>query len=82
MYLDRRARASRLGSAVAHKLHRPHLATLAVQVRLDAATRLKKAIDDTIAKVFWLGRQTRLNTRTSASMSSIQTNASREGRRY
>jgi len=47
----RRARASKLLSAVAAKLHNPRLATLAYQVRLDAFTRVKKAIDDMIAQL-------------------------------
>merc|ERR1712232_1502372 len=46
---DRRQKASKLLSAVAHKLASPRLATLAVRVRLDAFTRVKKAIDDMIA---------------------------------
>jgi chromosome segregation ATPase len=36
---------------VASKLHSPRLATLATQVRLDAFTRVKKAIDDMIAQL-------------------------------
>jgi len=48
---DRRAKASDLLSKVAHKVHSPRLATLAVQVRLDAFTRVKKAIDDMIAQL-------------------------------
>ena len=36
MHSDRRAQASKLLSAVAHKLQNPRLATLAVRVRLDA----------------------------------------------
>merc|ERR1719454_1107014 len=43
--------ASKVLSAVAHKLQSPRLATLAVQVRLDAFTRVKKAIDDMIAQL-------------------------------
>merc|ERR1712187_570547 len=46
---DRRARASDLLGGVARKLQSPRLATLATQVRLDAFTRVKKAIDDMIA---------------------------------
>merc|ERR1712151_675765 len=46
---DRRARASDLLSSVARKLQSPRLATLATKVRLDAFTRVKKAIDDMIA---------------------------------
>merc|ERR1719458_307371 len=46
-----RAKASKLLSAVAAKFHNPRLATLAYQVRLDAFTRVKKAIDDMIAQL-------------------------------
>merc|ERR1719163_1278390 len=48
---DRRQKASKILSAVAHKLSSPRLATLAVRVRLDAFTRVKKAIDDMIAQL-------------------------------
>jgi len=48
---ERRTQASKLLSDVAHKLLSPRLATLAVQVRLDAFTRVKKAIDDMIAQL-------------------------------
>merc|ERR1719163_1662193 len=51
MQSDRRSKASKLLSAVAHKLSSPRLATLAVSVRLDAFTRVKKAIDDMIAQL-------------------------------
>merc|ERR1711865_699735 len=46
---DRRTRASELLSAAAKKLQSPRLATLAVRARLDAFTRVKKAIDDMIS---------------------------------
>merc|ERR1712151_27793 len=46
---DRRTQVSNLLSSAARKLHNPRLATLATQVRLDAFTRVKKAIDDMIA---------------------------------
>jgi len=46
-----RLQASRLLSDVAHKFSNPRLATLAVQVRLDAFTRVKKAIDDMVAQL-------------------------------
>merc|ERR1719203_2217024 len=36
-------------SKAAEKVHDPRLSTLAVQVRLDAFTRVKKAIDDMVA---------------------------------
>merc|ERR1719401_2218904 len=48
---DRRAEASKMLSQVAHKLQSPRLATLAVKVRLDAFTRVKKAIDDMITQL-------------------------------
>jgi len=48
---SRRAKASKLLMSIAHKSHNPNLATLAVQVRLDAFTRVKKAIDDMIAQI-------------------------------
>merc|ERR1719355_50230 len=51
MHSERRSQASKLLSTVAHKLHSPRLATLAVRVRLDAFTRVKKAIDDMIAQL-------------------------------
>merc|ERR1719498_1580873 len=51
MHSERRAQASKLLSAVAHKLQNPRLATLAVRVRLDAFTRVKKAIDDMVAQL-------------------------------
>merc|ERR1719473_1986720 len=48
---ERRTRASTLLSAVARKLQSPRLATLAAQVKLDAFTRVKKAIDDMIVQL-------------------------------
>merc|ERR1719162_2477264 len=51
MHSERRAQASKLLSAIAHKHNNPRLATLATQVRLDAFTRVKKAIDDMIAEL-------------------------------
>jgi len=47
----RRSQASKLLSLVAHKHRNPRLATLAVQVRLDAFVRVKKAIDDMVAQL-------------------------------
>eukprot|EP00972_Heterocapsa_arctica_P072910 10766097-Heterocapsa_arctica.AAC.1 len=44
----RRAKASALLSAVAKKFNNPRLSTLAYKVKLDAFTRVKKAIDDMI----------------------------------
>merc|ERR1719407_274688 len=46
MHSERRSQASKLLSAVAQKVQSPRLATLAVRVRLDAFTRVKKAIED------------------------------------
>merc|ERR1711957_49117 len=51
MHSERRAQASKLLSTVAQKLNSPRLATLAYKVRLDAFTRVKKAIDDMIAQL-------------------------------
>merc|ERR1740129_2144826 len=48
---ERRNQASKLLSATAARLHNPRLATLAYKVRLDAFTRVKKAIDDMIAQL-------------------------------
>merc|ERR1711920_1179163 len=47
----RRAQASRLLKTFADKLNSPRLATLAYKVKLDAFTRVKKAIDDMIAQL-------------------------------
>merc|ERR1712060_871974 len=49
--MGRRAAASKVLSGAAKKLGSPRLATLAYQVRLDAFTRVKKAIDDMIAQL-------------------------------
>merc|ERR1712056_57676 len=51
MNSDRRALASKVLSNAAHKSHNPRLATLAYRGRLDAFTRVKKAIDDMIAQL-------------------------------
>jgi len=51
MHSERRGEASKLLSAVAQKVQNPRLATLAVRVRLDAFTRVKKAIDDMVAQL-------------------------------
>merc|ERR1712070_711451 len=48
---ESREQASRLLTAVAKKVQNPRLATLAVRVRLDAFTRVKKAIDDMVAQL-------------------------------
>merc|ERR1712217_83699 len=47
----RRNQAATLLKAVADKHNNPRLATLAYKVRLDAFTRVKKAIDDMIAEL-------------------------------
>merc|ERR1712085_77534 len=51
MHSERRSQASKLLAAVAQKMQNPRLATLAVRVRLDAFTRVKKAIDDMVAQL-------------------------------
>jgi len=51
MNSESRSQASKLLSAVAQKTQNPRLATLAVRVRLDAFTRVKKAIDDMVAQL-------------------------------
>merc|ERR1711988_2035166 len=48
---EKRSQASKLLSAVAQKVQNPRLATLAVRVRLDAFTRVKKAIDDMVSQL-------------------------------
>merc|ERR1712129_65426 len=47
----RREQASKLLSEMAKKLNSPRLSTLAYRVRLDAFTRVKKAIDDMVAQL-------------------------------
>merc|ERR1712226_1291359 len=51
MQSKRRIQASRVLKRVAEKSNSPRLATLAYRVRLDAFTRVKKAIDDMIAQL-------------------------------
>merc|ERR1719158_700221 len=51
MHSERRDEASDLLAAVAKKVQNPRLATLAVRVRLDAFTRVKKAIDDMVSQL-------------------------------
>jgi len=46
-----RAKASKILSAAASKFHNPELSNLATAVRLDAFTKVKKAIDDMIAQL-------------------------------
>jgi len=48
---QRRKAASAVLSAVAKKVNNPKLAALAYRVRLDAFTRVKKAIDDMVAEL-------------------------------
>merc|ERR1712129_653864 len=48
---SRRARASKLLSDIAKKMNNPKLSNLAYRVRLDAFTRVKKAIDDMVAQL-------------------------------
>merc|ERR1719359_2447447 len=50
-YSKVREQASKLLASVAKKNHNPKLITLAVQIRLDAFTKVKKAIDDMIAEL-------------------------------
>jgi len=47
----RRAAASRILSAIAAKSHSPRLSALAYRVKLDAFTRVKKAIDDMVTQL-------------------------------
>ena len=47
----RRDAASAVLSRVAQKVQSPKLATLAYRVKLDAFTRVKKAIDDMVAQL-------------------------------
>merc|ERR1712187_147990 len=49
--VSRRNAASKVLKAIADKHNNPKLATLAYKVRLDAFTRVKKAIDDMIAQL-------------------------------
>merc|ERR1712085_154874 len=48
---ERRTAASKLLSSVAQKFNSPRLANLAYRVKLDAFTRVKKAIDDMVAQL-------------------------------
>merc|ERR1719163_897461 len=47
----RRAQASKVLAAAAKKFQNPRMAQLATQVRLDAFTKVKKAIDDMVAEM-------------------------------
>merc|ERR1719183_2337511 len=51
MQSERRTQAAKILSAAARKSQNPRLATLAVRVRLDAFTRVKKAIDDMVSQL-------------------------------
>merc|ERR1711933_250048 len=51
MQSERRAMGSKLLSEMAKKLNSPRLSALAYRVRLDAFTRVKKAIDDMVAQL-------------------------------
>jgi len=48
---ERRAAAAAVLSRAAHKANNPKLATLAYRIKLDAFTRVKKAIDDMVAEL-------------------------------
>merc|ERR1712194_485177 len=48
---ERRTAASKLLSSVAQKFNSPRLANLAYRVKLDAFTRVKKAIDDMVSQL-------------------------------
>jgi len=48
---ERRSQASKVLMSAAHKMQSPRLAALAMSVRLDAFTKVKKAIDDLIAQL-------------------------------
>merc|ERR1712160_157314 len=51
MQKGRRIQASKLLKAVADKLNSPRLSAIATRVRLDAFTKVKKAIDDMVAEL-------------------------------
>merc|ERR1711957_466027 len=48
---ERRTKAAKLLTAVANKLHSPRLSAIATRVRLDAFTKVKKAIDDMVSQL-------------------------------
>merc|ERR1712166_575265 len=48
---ERRTKAAKLLQSVADKHHSPRLSAIATRVRLDAFTRVKKAIDDMVAEL-------------------------------
>jgi chromosome segregation ATPase len=51
MMSERRSQASQVLLAAAKELHSPKLAALAMRVKLDAFTKVKKAIDDLVAQL-------------------------------
>merc|ERR1719446_1154004 len=51
MHSERRTKAAAVLSSVAKKLNSPRLSAIAAKVRLDAFTRVKKAIDDMVAQL-------------------------------
>merc|ERR550514_1870958 len=51
MTSERRSKAAAVLRRAANKLHSPRLTALATKVRLDAFTRVKKAIDDLVAQL-------------------------------
>merc|ERR1719162_1337687 len=51
MMSERRSQASQVLLAAAKELHSPKLAALAMRVKLDAFTKVKKAIDDLISQL-------------------------------
>jgi hypothetical protein len=51
MTSERRSQASQVLTAAAQQLHSPKLAALALRVKLDAFTKVKKAIDDLVAQL-------------------------------
>merc|ERR1719246_426800 len=51
VHSERREKASLILTAIAKKVRNPRLSTLAYQVKLDAFTRVKKAIDDMIVEL-------------------------------
>jgi hypothetical protein len=50
-HAQRRSKAAALLGSIAQKFHNPRLSTLASQVKLDAFTRVKKAIDDMVTQL-------------------------------
>mmetsp|Transcript_81755 Transcript_81755/g.149837 ORF Transcript_81755/g.149837 Transcript_81755/m.149837 type:complete len:676 (-) Transcript_81755:37-2064(-) len=48
---ERRLQASKVVAAIAQKVRNPRLAALSIRIRLDAFTRVKKAIDDMVTQL-------------------------------